>query len=66
MPPAALDEISRQQTQSLGDNSSLVQDQYRVNPEPESTGKTKKKGKHGAKGKEKTAKCAAKTPPDDL
>ncbi|KAJ9199768.1 hypothetical protein DTO164E3_129 [Paecilomyces variotii] len=66
MPPAALDEISRQQTQSLGDNSSLVQDQYRVNPEPESTGKTKKKGKHGAKGKDKTAKCAAKTPPDDL
>ncbi|KKK20410.1 hypothetical protein ARAM_004595 [Aspergillus rambellii] len=66
MPPVASDDLFRQQSRSLGDNIPLPEDLNRANPENDTGGKTKKKGKGGSKGKNKVAKVASKTPVEDL
>ncbi|PWY95725.1 hypothetical protein BO94DRAFT_134991 [Aspergillus sclerotioniger CBS 115572] len=66
MPPAASDDLFRQQSRSLGDNSILPEDPSRITLEHDLGGKTKKKGKTGSKAKAKAAKAASKSPPDDL
>lgn len=62
MLPAASDDFHRQ---FLDSNSPLSQDQIREIPEHEPSGKSKKKGKNGSKGKVKGAK-AAKSPAEHL
>ena len=65
MPPAASDDLFRQQSRSVGDPSPPLEDLNQTPPENDQSGK-KKKGKAGSKGKTKAAKAAAKTPPEDL
>jgi hypothetical protein len=61
MPPAAPDDLIRQHSRSLEDESSFIPEQPRAIPEHEPSGKSKKK-----KGKKaKAAKAAAETPPDE-
>ncbi|KAI9931553.1 hypothetical protein MW887_010130 [Aspergillus wentii] len=62
MPPAASDDLFRQQSLSPGDNSPL-QDQNRTAPEHDTGTKSKKKGKNGTKNKKA---AAAKPPSEDL
>lgn len=64
MHPAPSDELFRQHSRSLGDNSPLSQDPYRTPQEHESGGRSKKKGK-GSKGKDKVNKSAAKILPSE-
>ena len=66
MHPSPPDELFRQHSRSLGDNSPLSQDHHRGGQEHESGGKTKKKTKNGSKGKDKLTKAAAKAPADEL
>lgn len=61
MPPAGSDDLF-QHSRSLGDNIPFPQDPSRPPPEHEPSGKNKKKGKTGSKGKDKVAKAATKTP----
>ncbi|CAG8078492.1 unnamed protein product [Penicillium salamii] len=61
MPPAAPDDLIRQHSRSLEDDSPFIPEQPRPIPEHEPSGKSKKK-----KGKKaKAAKAAAETPPDE-
>ncbi|KAJ5342662.1 hypothetical protein N7541_011786 [Penicillium brevicompactum] len=61
MPPAAPDDLIRQHSRSLEDDSSFIPEQPRPIPEHEPSGKSKKK-----KGKKaKAARAAAETPPDE-
>ncbi|EAW23451.1 uncharacterized protein NFIA_021600 [Aspergillus fischeri NRRL 181] len=65
MPPAASDDLFRQQGRASGDLIPLPPDFTRPSPENnDNIGKTKKKGKNGKGGK--GAKAVAKSPPDDL
>lgn len=66
MPPAASDDLFRQQSRSLGDTSPFPEDPSRATLEHDLGGKTKKKGKTGTKGKNKAAKAIPKSTPDDL
>ncbi|KAL1970472.1 hypothetical protein VTN77DRAFT_4116 [Rasamsonia byssochlamydoides] len=66
MPPAASEESSRQNTRLPGDNSEPSQDPIRLNQEQDSSGKSKKKGKNGSKGKDKGVKPAAQASLDEL
>lgn len=63
MPPASSDESFRQPNRYLGDNIPIPQEPSRSPQEHEPSGKNKKKGKTGSKGKDKTAKAVAKIPP---
>ncbi|KOC12969.1 hypothetical protein AFLA70_34g003920 [Aspergillus flavus AF70] len=65
MPPAASDDLFRQQSRSVGDPSPPLEDLSQTPPENDQSGK-KKKGKAGSKAKTNAAKAAAKTPPEDL
>ncbi|PYI19229.1 hypothetical protein BO86DRAFT_70057 [Aspergillus japonicus CBS 114.51] len=65
MPPAASDDLFRQQSRSPGDTIP-PEDNTRLNLEHELGGKSKKKGKSGSKAKAKAAKAAAKSSPGDL
>ncbi|RAK74811.1 uncharacterized protein BO72DRAFT_383837 [Aspergillus fijiensis CBS 313.89] len=65
MPPAASDDLFRQQSRSSGDTIP-PEDNNRSNLEHEIGGKSKKKGKSGSKAKAKAAKAAAKSSPGDL
>ncbi|KAF9884435.1 hypothetical protein FE257_001766 [Aspergillus nanangensis] len=65
MPPAASDDLFRQQSRSLGDNAPLTDDPNKSIPEDDHGGKSKKK-KSGSKAKAKAAKAAAKSPPEEL
>ncbi|GIK02181.1 hypothetical protein Aspvir_006226 [Aspergillus viridinutans] len=65
MPPAASDDLFRQQGRASGDLTPFPPDFPRPSPENnDNIGKTKKKGKNGKGGK--GAKAVAKSPPDDL
>jgi hypothetical protein len=66
MPPAASDDLFRQQSRSIGDPSPPPEDLIQTTPDNDQGGKSKKKGKAGSKGKTKAAKAAAKAPPEDL
>lgn len=66
MPPAASDDLTRQQSRYLGDNLPLPDDPNKISTENDLGGKTKKKSKSGSKAKAKAAKAAAKSPPEDL
>ena len=63
MLPEASDDF-RQQNRFLDNSSPLPQDNNRGIPEHEPSGKSKKKGKAGSKGKDKGAKAAK--PPEQL
>jgi hypothetical protein len=60
MPPAAPDDIIRQHSRSLEDDSSFTPDQNRVTSEHEPSGKKKKKAKKAK------AKAATESPPDEM
>ncbi|KAB8074138.1 hypothetical protein BDV29DRAFT_174039, partial [Aspergillus leporis] len=66
MPPAASDDLFRQQSRSISDPSPPPEDLIQTTPDNDQGGKSKKKGKAGSKGKTKAAKAAAKAPPEDL
>lgn len=66
MPPAAFDELSRQNSRFPSDNSPPAQDPFQGFQQQEAGGKSKKKGKNGSKGKDKGAKSGAKTVEEDL
>ncbi|CAG7955557.1 unnamed protein product [Penicillium olsonii] len=61
MPPAAPDDLIRQHSRSLEDDSPFTPEQPRPIPEHEPSGKSKKKKSKKAKA----AKAAAETPPDE-
>ncbi|KAL2849133.1 hypothetical protein BJY01DRAFT_148632 [Aspergillus pseudoustus] len=65
MPPAASDDLFRQQSQFPGDNNP-VDDTNTLKPDNDTGGKSKKKSKSGSKGKNKGAKVAVKAPVEDL
>lgn len=62
MPPASSDDSFRQPSRYFGDNIPFSQELSRSPQEHEPSGKTKKKGKSGSKGKDKTARAVAKIP----
>ncbi|KAL5365966.1 hypothetical protein BJX96DRAFT_182094 [Aspergillus floccosus] len=66
MPPAASDDLTRQQSRYLGDNLPLPDDLNKSSVENDLGGKSKKKSKSGSKAKAKAAKAAAKSPPENL
>ncbi|KAL3461059.1 hypothetical protein BJX64DRAFT_170334 [Aspergillus heterothallicus] len=65
MPPAASDDLFRQQSQFSGDNNP-ADDTSTLKPDNDTGGKSKKKSKSGSKGKNKGAKVASKAPVEDL
>ncbi|CEL06202.1 hypothetical protein ASPCAL07309 [Aspergillus calidoustus] len=64
MPPAASDDLFRQQSRFPGDNIS-ADDTNILKPDNDTGGKSKKKSKSGSKGKNK-GKVASKAPVEDL
>jgi hypothetical protein len=64
MPSNPFDNLSRQEQQSSGDNINPFHDSSRATVDPE-PGTKKKKGKNG-KGKDKAAKSAAQTAPEEM
>ncbi|KAJ5803671.1 uncharacterized protein N7503_006121 [Penicillium pulvis] len=67
MPPAAPDDLIRQQSRSLEDETSFTPDQTRIIPEHESSGSKGKKKKNSKKAKAAArAVTETETPPDDV
>ncbi|KAL4884349.1 hypothetical protein BJY04DRAFT_6983 [Aspergillus karnatakaensis] len=65
MPPAASDDLFRQQSRLQGDIDP-VDDPTAAKIDNDTGGKSKKKGKSGSKAKNKAAKLTSKAPVDDL
>ncbi|KAL4872694.1 hypothetical protein BDV12DRAFT_161347 [Aspergillus spectabilis] len=65
MPPAASDDLFRQQSRLQGDIGP-VEDPNAAKIDNDTGGKIKKKGKSGSKGKNKAAKVTSKAPVEDL
>ncbi|KAL4782918.1 hypothetical protein BJX76DRAFT_331319 [Aspergillus varians] len=65
MPPAASDDLFRQQSQLPGDIDP-VEDPIPAKPDNDTGGKSKKKGKSGSKGNKKGARLTSKAPVEDL